>query len=116
MALWEVDPVGAQDRVLEVARSLGLNLTVAVAHEITGTDLVTLAKLQLPINIQTLFHALLGATSPIYIRRVDGVFRGLMRSFFSLFVGFTCLHEKLNTVDGVSIDASSSESLKWLFI
>ncbi|KAK4788655.1 hypothetical protein SAY86_019974 [Trapa natans] len=33
-----VDPVGAQNQVVEVARSLGLNLTVAVAHELAGMD------------------------------------------------------------------------------
>lgn len=31
----EVDPLGAQEKVLEIARSLGLNVSVGVAHEVT---------------------------------------------------------------------------------
>lgn len=32
---WQVDPLGAQEKVIEISSSLGLSVSVAVAHEIT---------------------------------------------------------------------------------
>jgi len=34
-----VDPLGAQHKVLEIANSLGLNVSVAVAHEVSVTNI-----------------------------------------------------------------------------
>lgn len=36
----KVDPLGAQQKVLEIANSLGLNVSVAVAHEVSVTNIV----------------------------------------------------------------------------
>lgn len=36
--LWQVDPHGAQEKVVEIAGSLGLNISVAVAHEVSITN------------------------------------------------------------------------------
>lgn len=36
----KVDPLGAQQKVLEIANSLGLNVSVAVAHEVFVTNIV----------------------------------------------------------------------------
>lgn len=36
---WSVDPVGAQGKVIEVASSLGLRISVAVAHEVSSAKL-----------------------------------------------------------------------------
>lgn len=35
-----MDPLGAQQKVLEIANSLGLNVSVAVAHEVSVTNIV----------------------------------------------------------------------------
>lgn len=35
----KVDPLGAQQKVLEIASKLGLNVSVAVAHEVSVTNL-----------------------------------------------------------------------------
>ncbi|KAH1126663.1 hypothetical protein GYH30_015601 [Glycine max] len=35
-----MDPLGAQQKVLEIANSLGLNVSVAVAHEVFVTNIV----------------------------------------------------------------------------
>lgn len=32
---WAVDPPGAQEKVLEIASNLGLNVSVGVAHEVS---------------------------------------------------------------------------------
>jgi len=34
-----VDPLGAQHKVLEIADSLGLSVSVAVAHEVSVTNI-----------------------------------------------------------------------------
>jgi len=36
-----VDPLGAQQKVLEIATMLGLDVSVAVAHEVSATNLGT---------------------------------------------------------------------------
>ena len=33
--LWVVDPPGAQEKVMEIASSLGLSVSVGVAHEVS---------------------------------------------------------------------------------
>lgn len=35
-----MDPLGAQQKVLEIANSLVLNVSVAVAHEVSVTNIV----------------------------------------------------------------------------
>jgi hypothetical protein len=35
----KVDPIGAQQKVLEIATTLGLDVLVAVAHELSVTNL-----------------------------------------------------------------------------
>jgi hypothetical protein len=37
----KVDPLGAQQKVLEIATTLGLDVSVAVAHEVSVTNLGT---------------------------------------------------------------------------
>lgn len=32
---WKVDPLGAQEKVIEIAGTLGLSVIVAVAHEVS---------------------------------------------------------------------------------
>lgn len=42
---WIVDPVGAREKVLEIASSLGIRLSVAVAHEVFVNESGMLIKL-----------------------------------------------------------------------
>lgn len=37
----KVDPLGAQQKVLEIATTLGLDVSVAVSHEVSVTNLGT---------------------------------------------------------------------------
>ena len=40
---WKVDPCGAQEKVMEIASSLGLSVSIAVAHETFVTESGTLS-------------------------------------------------------------------------
>lgn len=44
---WVVDPPGAQEKVLEIATSLGLSVRVAVTHEVSVKELGMTAQILL---------------------------------------------------------------------